>query len=254
MFGIVYPKDWREIINRTEISRHFPSNNNLRKSIENSLKQILFSNDQAVLCLSGGVDSSVVAVLLKNLKSATQCFTIACHPHHPDIAHAGILTKTFSLSHLICLHHPTPEDNCEDMYEILFSTCHRLGYNEVICCDTIDEMIGGYWAHQEPVKFFSQQNISVTHPEREIFDYYWQRLITNHLEPLDIWSKHFKIKVNLVYLNREVIQAVQKYPLNQRTDQLERKKPLKQIARDIGVPDVIINRKKLGLCDILKNI
>lgn len=251
-FGIVNPIDWKKIVQENDITARGNDESDLLQSIIDSINGILINTDHQipVLCLSGGLDSSILAVLMAKLYPSIHCLTIGSNGDHPDVYYSHFLTRKFNISHTIFYQEPYLEK--KDMYEVLFNICHNLGYRSVVCGDTIDEQLGGYWQHQKPGVFLEKENINNQNPKQYVFKMFWDQLITNHLEPMNYWSQNYQISVHLPYLQTNIIKAVQNYDLEQRVDDNHRKKPLIGIANRLYIPENIINRRKKGLVDALK--
>ena len=205
---------------------------------------------------SGGVDSSVLlALLLDVLPSFTNIIvhSIASNKQHPDIVYSKCIV--FYLHKLKNIHHninillPTKNDLKKsnyilkkeegevDPYYMLMKSV-KPHTTEIICGDTIDEQLGGYYKHID----------------EESLDISMEQLIPNHLSVLDTFSSHFGINVFLPYGSKQVMSCSSHFLFKELVDQDNRKKPMRELARKLQIPEVIIERRKIGLCSAMENL
>jgi len=225
---IVFPQNWANLDLKPKIQKD--AKFNVTTFIE-SLKRILEELNVKNLAYSGGVDSTIVLVLMSELFENVKTFTIACRDSHPDISFARIGSKKYgSQHHEFIFKVRNPDPSGDDAVRLLF--LHLQDY-KMITCDGIDELAGGYYDH------LSGKN--------ETFNFYLERLIPDHLMPLDRNSE--KAEVYLPYIAPEIIDSLNHLPLKARADQDNRKIPIVLVARKLGIPEEIISRNKYGFCD-----
>ena len=227
--------------------------------------------------LSGGLDSTTaLAFLRKNFPEAEIItFTMGGSADHEDILHARLAAEKFGSNHNEFI--PTADQIHEALMEykkeregegfrvdleeatktgnfdvyLLYKYISKLNPNTLLVHDGIDELMGGYWNHR---KNMEEDGRKITEEERrKIFEDYWKVLIPDHLEPLIRTSSNFNIDLLFPYLDQKIIEAVSHIPLKDRTSFEISKMPLRKIARELGVPEEIVNRqKKMGQVDMLK--
>jgi len=241
MPGIVCPLDWRKII-RQDLT--VPSNSQnlysphwlLRKlfeAVQLSL-QTLGEENQIALCLSGGLDSSVLAVLMSKLRIRFTAVTVAAEENHADPA--IMLADQFKIKHHLV---KIPADaNRKDLHDILFSKIKLIDINCAICGDAADELFGGYWLHQIP-----------NGSRQKAFQRYWEKLFSDHLNSMHFLAEQMGISVALPYLAAH--EYIEKIIMQQRVNSRERKIILRQMAQLLEMPEQIINRPQLTLCNVL---
>ncbi|MFH1657052.1 MAG: asparagine synthase-related protein [bacterium] len=221
------------------------------------------NNGKIFTTLSGGLDSTLgLAFLRKNFpENEIVTFSMGGNTNHPDILHARIAAEKFGSKHnefipneneiqeaLAEYKEKFQEDELEatktgdvDVY-LLYKYISKFKPNILLVHDGIDELMGGYWNHRK----------DVTKKEKEkIFTDYWKALVPNQLEPLTKTSDNFNINLLFPYLDQRIIEAVSCIPLEDRTSKEISKKPLKEIAKELGVPKEIIERPKRGQVGML---
>jgi len=210
------------------------------------------------ICLSGGLDSSLSLAMVRKAfpSEPIRAYTIGGGPRHPDIQMAMLVAESYDASHTLIIpserditcareEHPCGKGVDEGgigLY-ILYRHLAFLGAKCVLAHDGIDELMGGYWAHR------GCGGIGQMITE---FEKFWQQLVPQHLEPLHDVARHFDIQVEHPYLTRDIVSYISRIPLDDRTDRIESKKPLRAIGRRYNLPNEILNRSKRGLCDALK--
>jgi len=239
--GIIFPNDWEKILEKDVIEK--PSKEITAEELAAKLVAKLrecadtFKGNKFCLALSGGIDSSILAVLLKNfVKVDFTCITIG-KIGHPDIYYAEIMAKRFGLKHRVFFL--IGNRKSENIYDDLFWTISQFGFRYSIHADAIDELTAGYWLHR-------------LNADNAIFQNYWQRLTPEHLDPMRHHAKQHNVAIGLPYLAAHDI--LRRLPMYQRATNLNHqgKIILRELARNLDIPDKIIARSKLGLCDIWK--
>lgn len=107
----------------------------------------------------------------------------------------------------------------------------------MIVHDGIDEQLGGYWDHLRE---------STSEQRTEAFRKFWDDLESNHLAPLIKTASANNIRLILPYLDASLLKYTSSIPLADRVKEEEGKAPLKEVARRLGVPAEIVDRKKRG--------
>ncbi len=209
------------------------------------------------VCLSGGLDSSLSLAIIHSLFPDVLifAFTIGSSSTHPDILASRQVAKAFDAYHIVLTPSRAALVNAlSDMRDMLgrdpisqgdlgvftfYAFLADLGIKNVIAHDGIDELMGGYWDHVKAADM------------EPAFRHFWERLIPDHLEPLEEKAQAFNINVLYPYLDAEVVEYISYIPLKDRTSREYRKAPLRELARKYGVPEQTIVRPKKGFCDVL---
>jgi asparagine synthetase B (glutamine-hydrolysing) len=128
-----------------------------------------------------------------------------------------------------------------DVY-LLYKYISRFNPEVLLVHDGIDELMGGYWDHRK----------GATEKERrEAFKVFWKVLIPDHLKPLTRTSDNFNINLLFPYLDQKIIETASRIPLEDRTSVETSKKPIRWLAKELGVPKEILERAKRGQVGML---
>jgi asparagine synthetase B (glutamine-hydrolysing) len=247
MNGIIYPNNWLDIINNNKV---LAGNNiintrtlltEIRLRLLESIRQ--FNNKPFCLALSGGIDSSILATVLVRLNCKFTAVTLGSKENHPDVIHAKILQKKLKFDHKLLIL-PNLRSSIDE-YEDLFSAINRFGFHNVICGDTVDEMLGGYWMHNCVEKDYVNLNPEI---HKFTYEFLWKDLVKYHLEPMTKYAEKMDVQIALPYLGAN--DLLRNIDISQRSGISGNKIILRELANDLGVPLEIMNREKLGLCSI----
>jgi len=240
--------------------------NSLEKAIDNSVKKILKENSEIHLAYSGGIDSSLILIkILKQYPNLSLFAHTIGSESEPDILYSQKsvqkLKKRYkNLKHVLHIKNISDEDinksneilglnqDFPDNYYMLMNaiTPH---IKKIICCDCIDELLAGYYAHRNPKEHFINYDPEKSLEENRIgaLNYFMSRLIPDHLSILDKFSSYFDIKVSLPYGGKEVINSCSKFNINELVDDVNRKKPIYKIGQRNNISREILERRKYGL-------
>jgi len=233
----------------------------INKAVKRSGDEILERQDKIHMGYSGGVDSSLMLLKLLQCDFPVVAHTMASNENHPDLVYAAdfvssLKEKSKYIEHKKHLVAATTDDlekyklavnqpSAErvDEYFMLFKTIHPYA-DRMVQCDCIDELMGGYYAHQK-----------VEGEERlKTLKEFMSKLIPDHLQIAEQTSNHFGIDVYVPYGDREVMEAASLFTIPELVDNERRKKPVYDLAKRNGVPEAIIKRRKYGLVSALENI
>lgn len=218
------------------------------------------------MTISGGLDSTLaLAILRKKIPEAEIItFTMGGSEKHPDIEYGRLAAEKFKAIHqeiiprpeeiqeaIAQYHEKFPEADLKEASKTGDIDVHLLykkileypDVKTVIAHDGIDELMGGYWPHRQA---------KAAQEKKDVFVDFWQRLIPEHLSPLIKTASSFDIRLIFPYLDGETVKAISQIPLEDRVSQGEGKKPLREIAKRLDVPEEIINRPKKGQLDMLE--
>lgn len=221
------------------------------------------NNGKIYTTLSGGLDSTLsLAFLRKNFpKNEIITFSMGGSVNHPDILHARLAAEKFGSSHNEFIPEASEIQEALEEYKVKFQSdlkeavktgdadvyllykyISKFHPNVLLAHDGIDELMGGYWNHRKDVAKAEKEKIFVD---------YWKELVPNHLEPLIKTADNFGINFLFPYLDQGIIESIACIPLEDRTSVEISKKPLREIAKELGIPKEILERPKRGQVGML---
>jgi len=245
---------------------------NLNFAIESSTHDIgnfiLKEQGRIHLAYSGGIDSTIILRNLVNQGFPVTIHTIANNKTHPDMVYASKFALELAKEGKNILHEKyfikesqssikkanrilggeiTKSENYYEILKVIKPTTSNL-----ICCDCIDEFLGGYYAHINPnnIPIYDEPK-SLEENRKLALRYFMDGLIPNHLRILDAFSNYFGFNIWLPYGEEEVMKATENFSVNELIDNENRKKPISAIARIQNIPKEIIERRKYGLVSAL---
>lgn len=271
-----------------EYAAEYPINNkSLEECLLSAVETHLINADVDVgVALSGGLDSSLIAALCKEIRPDIKTFVIADREDSEDIYYADLMAKKYGFDHtkLILrklLNVPNLNyyldyilnedgsgafDNVGDLAVFHFYKEVSKYVKVIISGDGADELFGGYWMHQKPLGFkdklksrshdldnyldrlFPEDDelIGRAHVARILFNV---ALPNYHLWTLDRASMTFGVEARVPYLDLKVVNNVLKKDINKRIG----KNLLTNLYKKY-IPKEIISRKKKGFVDAINNL
>lgn len=213
------------------------------QELEDALLDVLSCIDCSSLAFSGGLDSSLILYYLTQLHNRVFAYTVGTEGH-PDVVFASLVASEFSnVTHRIYLPsdeeievEARPMDYKGDAAVRLFYKFVAAYTDRIIACDGIDELMAGYYAHQND-------------PSEAMYYTILRKLQAEQLQPLH--ENSGAVRVLLPYLDHKFVFLASQIPLFEKVDGTCRKKILAALAKD-KVPEAIIERRKIGFCDALK--
>ena len=232
-----------------------PTKQDVDEAISDSVdRAIAKSKGKVGMLISGGVDSSLLLDFVTK-KEKPIVFTIVTNPEHPDLDKAKEIAKKYDLEHHIII--PTKQDierareaigKRGTLYKgdiavyLALEEAREKGVDTILATDGIDEQTGGYWWHANKSDKFTDKE--------EAFKFYWDRLNPEHIEPMLDSANRLGVKVEYPFLDKEVVNTLNKIPLDERVESQITKAWFKKYAKNY-VPEDIVNRPKVGFVDAL---
>jgi len=202
------------------------------------------STENFGLLLSGGIDSSILALLVKSWD--IPCFVVGKSMDSPDILAAMKLAKEKNINLYIYI------PSSEKIQEIKSRLITNLPGDEnvlialefsskfiscLLATEGIDELMGGYWWHTKRTE---------NYPTIEsAFEYSWNHLESDHLTPMFEAAKQTNMSIYWIYLQPYISDYIATLPFEKRIEN-GNKSIWKEVAKKIGVPQWVIDRPKKG--------
>ena len=261
--------DWdRHVDNLINNYRLTPTKKNLYLSLEKIISEKTEGVNFGVL-LSGGVDSSIIAKICKDLGRNFRCFCVGIRGSKDifyaqkvsDYFNLNLVVKEYSLDEVELLLKevidvlPIPvieEDNyIEYIVKLTVSAVNlgsmKLGREELFLSGIgAEELFAGYERHSKAVKGGGTwRGIKIKDLKDESVNAL-KRMYNLVFERDKLISSYISKSLLAPYLADDVIIQALNMKNNQKIDSLNNKKILRNIALDLGVPKEFSDRKKKG--------
>tara|TARA_B100000676_G_scaffold44779_1_gene43071 strand:- start:5952 stop:6875 length:924 start_codon:yes stop_codon:yes gene_type:complete len=261
--------DWdRHVDNLINNYRLTPTKKNLYLSLEKIISEKTEGVNFGVL-LSGGVDSSIIAKICKDLGRNFRCFCVGIRGSKDifyaqkvsDYFNLNLVVKEYSLDEVELLLKevidvlPIPvieEDNyIEYIVKLTVSAVNlgsmKLGREELFLSGIgAEELFAGYERHSKAVKGGGTwRGIKIKDLKDESVNGL-KRMYNLVFERDKLISSYISKSLLAPYLADDVIIQALNMKNNQKIDSLNNKKILRNIALDLGVPKEFSDRKKKG--------
>jgi len=226
--------------------------------LDSNIEKALNLTEKPGILLSGGIDSSLLAILATKYYPDIPCVVVGNDINNPDIRAAKQLAKEKELNlNVSILNSKEISDTQQELKECtgsaklyegdecVFAALKFAAKNitGIIATDGIDELMGGYWGHRDRKRFPDVKNA---------FKYFWDELEEKHLSPMYRSAKIHKLDIIFIYLFPQIIEYLSVISLNDRIKGNVGKAVWKEIALNAGVPLWIIERQKRGFVDAFK--
>jgi len=244
-------------------SFHFPtgresefSKEDFLQILNSAIENIVNSCTHPGILLSGGVDSSLLAIIATKYCLNIPCFVVGDNIMNPDVQAAMQLAEEKKLNLYIHLLNPVEISRIQKETKAIYSNIYEgddcvfaaLKFaakfvSDIIATDGIDELMGGYWGHRDRKRF----------PDiKDAFKYFWDELEEKHLCPMNRSAECHGLNLNFVYLLPQIVEQLSRIPLKDRIRGNVSKAVWKEIALMAGVPLWITEREKQGFVDAFK--
>ena len=261
--------DWdSHIDNLTNIHNVVPTKESIYLSLKKKISESVGGVNFGVL-LSGGVDSSIIAKICKDLGKSFRCFCVGINGSK-DILYAqkisdhfnfDLITKEFSLDEVESLLRdvidvlPNPvikgDNYIEYIVKLTVSAVNlgsmRLGNEELFLSGIgAEELFAGYDRHLKAVKGRGTwRGLEIGDLKQESVNGL-KRMHNLVFERDRLISSHISKSILAPYLADDVIIQAMNTKNSQKIDSSSNKKILRRIALDLGIPSEFSNRKKKG--------
>jgi asparagine synthase (glutamine-hydrolysing) len=225
--------------------------------LESTRKQA--SDLEAVaVAFSGGVDSSVVAVLAENVGLGVQLVSVGLEGQREvlfaeEAAEAlglPLHLQTYTVSELEetlaevlwLIEEPNPVNACIAVpFYWLAETASKLGYPVLLAGQGADELFGGY---QRYLTEYSRSGAEAV--EQKMFRDIENAYRANFQRDNQVCS-YYGVELRLPFVDRDVVDFALRLPLRLKINSVEdklRKRVLRRVARNLDVPSFMVDKPK----------
>ena len=225
----------------------------LLDALKNAVLKGVENEKQVGLFFSGGLDSTVIGKLLSNLGIEVIPITVGTKKSE-DVAFAKGVSNLISTKHIIVdidekiIEHVIPKviqiTKMNDVITVSVGCviylaaeyASKIGLNMIFTGAGSDELFAGYKSHEEALKKGYNQ----------VQEECKRRLegIKKDVERDKKICEHFGLKVKNPFLNNNVIKVALSIPPQDKISIDEKKIVLRKLAKEIGIPEKVYNRKK----------
>ena len=233
-------------------------NKQLLTEMQNAVKSTVFDNKIGV-AFSGGVDSTLIAKLLKDMGYNIHLLTVGFHDSH-DINFALQVNEVLDYPHNILeidltsfneitskIHDIIRTDNLSwNENSIAFYYVSKLaqeyGLKTIVTANGIDELFCGYNSYREAISSGEDKVIEMMNTKLENEK---QMMIA-----VNSVCSEFGMKIVQPLLSPSFIDFAKKIPISEKihdSDDLMRKHIIRNLAIDCGVPEISAQKQKKAL-------
>jgi len=210
------------------------------------------------MAFSGGLDSTILAVLAKTNTRKVNLVTVGLEGQ-PELGHAQKAAKSLKLPFQLQVYTIADVENVLEKVLWLIEepdvmkvgvaipffwaaeTASRIGCRVLLCGQGADELFGGY--HRYITEYLRG---GVKAVQESIFLDFVTSHETNFQRDNPVCAFH-KVELRLPYVDREVVRFALSLPVSLKIDSVDdrlRKRVLRHVARNLGVPEFIAERTK----------
>ena len=233
-------------------------NKQLLTEMQNAVKSTVSDNKIGV-AFSGGVDSTLLAKILKDMGYDVNLLTVGFHESH-DINFALEINQILGYQHNILeidpitfkeisseIHSTIKTDNLSwNENSIAFYYVSKLaqehGLRTVVTANGIDELFCGYNSYREAINIGEEEVINMMNSKLENE--------TNMMIAVNNVCSEFEVKVVQPLLSPSFIDFAKKIPISEKihgSDDLMRKHIIRRLALDCNIPEISAQKQKKAL-------
>ena len=233
-------------------------NKQLLDEMQNAVKSTV-TDKKIGVAFSGGVDSTLLAKLVKDLEYDIHLLTIGFHDSH-DINFAKEVNQILNFPHSISeiepekfkeisqkINHTIKSDNLSwNENSIAFyyvaELAQKNGLKTVVTANGIDELFCGYNSYREAIEAGEDEvskmmNMKLKNEE--------EMMVAINVVPAE-----FGVTMIQPFLLPNFIDYAKKIPVSEKihgSDDMKRKHPIRELAMDYGIPEVVAQKQKKAL-------
>jgi asparagine synthetase B (glutamine-hydrolysing) len=252
---LIDEKAWKEYINnlKTEVETELtkeksnPDKEKLRQALLNAIKTRC--KGKFGILLSGGVDSSFIALVAKKLNCDFICYSVGVEGS-PDVEFARKLADELDLE---LKYKILTEDELEEVIKLTVKTLNnsnvvKVGVGCVVYAaaelakeDNINVLFSGLGSEEIFAGYDRHGLADDVNKECWIgLESMWERDFVRDFT----LGKHFNVEIMTPFLDKELIIEAMKFPPEDKLDDDQKKIILRKIAEEEGLPNEFAWRKK----------
>jgi len=233
-------------------------NEQLLTEMQNAVKDTV-SDKKIGVAFSGGVDSTLLAKIVKDLGYEVHLLTIGFHDSH-DINFAKEVNQILNFSHSISEIDPGKfKEITEKIHQIIKSDnlswnensiafyyvaelAQKNGLKTVVTANGIDELFCGYNSYREAIEAGEDEVVRMMNEKLENEK--------GMMVAINAVTAGFGVKMIQPFLLPNFIECAKKIPISEKIhgpDDMKRKHPVRDLAMDYGIPEVAAQKQKKAL-------
>ncbi len=250
-------KEWKKFIDSIYFSYNELDGKNHKEELKNLLIKTIHNlgkDKQFGIQFSGGLDSSFIALICKELKLKFKCYTVGIK-NAPDLEYALMLASKLNLDLKLKIYSLQEiEEILKNVVKLLKNTdvtnvavgCVNYASLQLAKEDKIKYMFSGsgseeiYAGYERHLKSYKQGHKEAHEECFNGLKNMWQRDLERDLK----LSNYYKIKYLLPFLDKEVIKESMKIHPKFKISKDSKKLILREIAYDLGLKREIAYRPK----------
>jgi asparagine synthase (glutamine-hydrolysing) len=221
----------------------------LKSSLSYSVTKCVEDANEIGILFSGGLDSSLIALLAKNTENAKITLYTVGTPGSHDISNGQKISRLLGLNwrkieitpeqitkaipklaKIIGSRHPVKISFEMPMFFAMANTKEEL----IISGQGADELFGGYARY---IKMEKEELKAALKRDIEL-------LVTKNIKMEFAMAEHFNKILKLPYLHEDVVKIANEVPNEYKVKNDERKIILRKVAGQCGLPNEIVNQDK----------
>ena len=233
-------------------------NKQLLDEMQNAVKSTV-TDKKIGVAFSGGVDSTLLAKLVKDMGHDIHLLTIGFHDSH-DINFAKEVNQILNFPHSISeiepekfkeisqkINHTIKSDNLSwNENSIAFyyvaELAQKNGLKTVVTANGIDELFCGYNSYREAIEAGEDEVVKMMNMKLKNEE--------EMMVAINTVTAEFGVRMIQPFLSPNFIDYAKKIPVSEKIhgpDDMQRKHPIRELAMDYGIPEVAAQKQKKAL-------